>query len=337
MTEATTFRGVVTPRPLLPDEIAAIVMLERFQNAPVSKINFLEHSECPPEQVDKFLSQGFFPIEVGEMSYKAVGAGSATEAVVKNLGLIPACLNSGETKLIELMNRRNQNGYLNQNHMSIPRIFGNLYDLGYDELDLVERFKDVVRAFLDDKNRKADGVPPERDDASMALELDDLVQATAKCQFASFTPSRYLRDMWRLGAPVDEIREKVSFWINAWNLFQEKYRKAKTEWETGQTERVGFSVNGFSGAAVETDNRFIAKVAAPTVDIFINRRLDGHGAIMTRSRDVSALSQELQRVEPEKWYYHQPAGHLINGGQSPASTLTLDQLVELAKSFPPSS
>lgn len=335
MAETTVLRGVVTPRPLLPDEISAIVFLERFHGAPVTEIKFLKHPECPPKQLEEFLAQGFFPIEVGEMAYKVVGVGSATEAVVINLGLDPAELPAGETKMVELMNRRNQDGYLNQNHMSIPRIFGNLYNLEYNEMDLIERFKDVVRAFLDDKNRKADGMPPARDDASMVLELSDLVQATAKCQFASFTPGRYLRDLWRLGVPIDEIREKVSFWIGAWDRFQKEYRKAKEEWESGKTERVLFSVNGFSGAAVETNNRFVAKVAAPTVDILINRRPDGHGAIMTLGRDVSALSQELERLEPGRWYYHQPAGHLINGHQSQASELTLGQLVELAKSFPP--
>lgn len=334
MEETTVFRSIVTPHPLLPDEIAAIVFLERFHGAPVSEIKFLEHSGCAPEQMDELLAQGFFPIEVGEMSYKAIGAGSATEAVVKNLGLDPANLSSGEAKLVELMARRNKNGYLNQNHMSIPRMFGNLYNLGYDEMDLVERFKDIVHAFIDDKNRKADGVIPARDDSSMMLELPDLLQITAKCQFAPFTPGRYLRDLWRLGAPMDEIREKVSFWIGAWNSFQEEYRKAKSAWP--EMAKVEFSVNSFSGTAVETDNRFIAKVAAPTVDIFINRRPNGHGAIMTRGRDVSALSQELQRLEPGRWYYHQPAGHLINGGGPPASELTLSQLVELAKSFPPS-
>lgn len=336
MEETTTLRGVVTPRPMLPDEISAVVFLERFHNAPVTEIVFLEHSECTPERLEELLSQGFFPIEVGEMAYKVGDTGSATEAVVTNLGLDPAELPAGEAKLIELMARRNQNGYLNQNHMSIPRIFGNLYDLGYDEMELIERFKDVVRAFLDDKNRKADGTPAARDDASMALELSELVQATARCQFASFTPGRYLRDMWRLGAPVDEIREKVSFWIGAWERFQEEYRRAKNGWESGDVKRVLFSINGFSGAAVEADNRFIAKVATPTVDILINRRSDGHGAIMTRGRDLSALGQELERLEPGKWYYHRPAGHLINGGQSPVSELTLDRLVELAISFPPS-
>lgn len=348
MEEATALRGVVTPRPMLPDEISAVVFLERFHGNPVTEIKFLEHSECTREQLDEFMKQGWFPIEIGEMSYKKVKnsknepVGSATEAVVVNLGLDSADLPSGEVKLIELMALRNKDGRLNQGYMSIPRIFGNLYDFGYDEMDLIERFKDVVYAFRDDKNRKADGIPPAREDAPIEEELPDLIQATnkkewKKLQFASFTPSRYLRDLWRLGAPVDEIREKVSFWIGAWERFQEEYRKAKELWESGSVEKIAFSVNGFSGAAVETNNRFIAKVATPTVDIFINRRTDGHGAIMTRSRDVSALGQELERLEPRRWYYHQPAGHLINGAQSPASELTLDHLVEAVKTFPPSN
>lgn len=334
-TTAQAFRGVVTPRPLLPDEISAIVLLERLQGSPVSEIKFSDHSEYPPEQIDALFSQQLFPIELGEMSYKANDASSATEALVKTLGYDPANLNAGEVKLMELLARRNRDGYMNQSQMSLPRILGNLYDLGYDEMDLIERFKDVVRFFLEDENRKARGEAPARDDASMLDELRDLAEVAKKCQFAPFTPGRYLRDMWRCGEPVDRIREKVYFWVNAWNRFQKEYAKAKAEWP--KMEKVNFSVNvnGFSGAAVETDNRFIAKVAAPTVDIFVNRRFDGHAAIMTRRLNVSALSREFQRLEPGKWYYHKPAGHLINGGSSPASELSLVQLVELVKSFPP--
>ena len=332
-TTSQMFRGVVTPHPLLPDEISAIVLLEQLQGSPVSEINFSEHSDYPPEQIDTLLEQGLFPIELGEMGYKVNGAGSATEALVKTLGYDPANLSAGETKLMELLARRNHDGYMNQFKMSLPRILGNLYDLGYDEMDLIERFKNVVQAFIEDENRRARGEAPARTDSLMTDGLHDLVEATTKCAFAPFTPGRYLRDLWRCGEPADRIREKVSFWINAWNRFQEEYAKAKEEWP--KTNKVSFSAGGFSGVAVETNNRFLAKIGAPTVDIFINRRLDGHAAIMTRRRDISSLSRELQRLEPKKWYYHQPAGHLINGGSSPASEFSMARLVELTKSLPP--
>ncbi len=332
-TTGQVFRGVVTPRPLLPDEISAIVLLERLQGSPVYEIKFSDRSEYAPEQIDALLEQGFFPIELGEMSYKANGASSATESLVKTLGLDPASLNAGEIKLMELLARRNRDGYMNQSQMSLPRILGNLYDLGYDEMDLIERFKKVVHFFLEDENRKARGEASARTDASMSDEFPDFVEATKKCAFAPFTPGRCLRDMWRCGEPIDQIREKVSYWINAWDRFQKEYAKAKAEWS--DMKKINFSVNDFSGAAVETDNRFIAKVGAPTVNIFINRRLDGHAAIMTRRQNVSVLGLELQKIEPNRWYNHRPAGHLINGNNSQASELSLAQLVELAKGFPP--
>lgn len=348
-TKTVLFRGIVTPRPLLPDEIIGIVSLEELQGVPISDIIFLESPNCSLEQITEYVDRGFFPIEVGKMSYKSTNnsrnqpAGSATEAVLINLGYEdPADRTAGENKLVELMARRNEKGHLNKGHMSIPRILGHLYDLGYGEIDLIERFKDVVRVFRDDINRKAGGTPPAREDSLMTDQLPDLfrkiefreeTQETKKCQFSPFTPDRYLRDLWRLGTPIDEIQRKVSFWIEAWNRFQEEYRKAKTEWESGKILRIEFSVNGLSGAAVETDNRFVAKVAAPTVNVLINRRTDGHGAIMTLGRNLSTLSQELNRIEPSKWYYHKPAGHLINGGGSLASDLALDQIIQLVKKF----
>ena len=69
-TTATTFRGVATPRPMLPDEISANVVLERLQGISISDIIFHERSECSPEEINELLAQGFFPIELGDMSYK---------------------------------------------------------------------------------------------------------------------------------------------------------------------------------------------------------------------------------------------------------------------------
>ena len=329
---AVGFRGVATLRPLLPDEISAIVVLERLQGSPISEIKFLEHSEYPPEQIDELLIQGFFPIELGEMSYRAMGASSATEALVRNLGYDPANLNAGGKKLLQLFAMRNDNSHMNKFQMSLPRIFGNLYDLGYDEIDLIERFKDVVHAFLEDKDNRANGTPPTRDDASMKNELADLVSRLGH-QLDPFTPGRYLRDLWRRGDSADQIRERVCFWVSAWDRWQEEYAKAKTEWP--KIERTNFFANELTGVAVETDNRFIARIGAPTVDVFINRRLDGHAAIMTRRLDLSTLYKELEKLEPKRWYYHKPAGHLINGGRSTASEFSLVQLVELAEKFPP--
>ncbi len=326
-------QGVVTLRPLLPDEISAIVVLERHQNSPVLEIKFLEHSECSPEQIDQFLEQGFLPIEIGEMGYRATGASSATEALVKILGYDPTSLNAGETKLLELLAQSNRDGYMNQFHMSLPRIFGNLYDLGYDEMELIERFKDVVHAFLEDKDNQANGMLPLRNDSLMTSELSDLVEATKKCQFAPFTPGRYLRDLWRLGEPVEQKKKKISFWVRAWNLWQTEYAKAKSEWP--KVEKLNFTTGDLVGVAIETNNRFIAKVGAPTVGVFINRRLDGHAAIMTRRLDVSTLYKELEKLEPKRWYYHKPAGHLVNGGNSKASEFSLAKLVELVREFPP--
>lgn len=332
---AVGFRGIATLRPLLPDEISAIVVLERHQGNSVPEIKFLEHSDCSPEQIDNLLEEGLFPIEVGEMGYRITGASSATEALLKTLGYEPTNLTAGEVKLLELLAQRNRDGYMNQFHMSLPRIFGNLYDLGYDETDLIERFKDVVHAFLEDKDNQSNGVSPIYDPLLKwkMRKLTDLVRATRKCQLAPFTPGRYLRDLWRRGEPIDQIREKVSFWIEAWNRWQEEYAKAKAEWP--DIQKVNFSTGNITGTAVETNNRFIAKVGAPTVGVFINRRLDGHAAIMTRRQNISALAKELERLEPGKWYYHQPAGHLVNGGNSMASELSLAQLIELAKEFPP--
>ncbi|MDP3697206.1 MAG: hypothetical protein Q8R55_04220 [Candidatus Taylorbacteria bacterium] len=332
----TGLRGVITPHNSATDEICAIAVFERRQRIKTAEIRTWGHPECAPDQIEKFLAEGFLPVEIGEMSYKAVGASSATEALTMALGYDQTSLSAGEIKLLELLARRNRDGYMNQFPMSLPRILKDLYDLpGYDELDLVERFKNMVHAFLEDEDREESF---ELDNAGHEItKLQDLVTATTKCQFDPFTPGRYLRDLWRRGEPADQIREKVSFWITAWNRWQEEYAKAKAEWP--KMEKISFSVNGLDGAAVETANRFIAKVGAPTVDIFVNKRPDGHAAVMTRRRNASVLNRELQRLEPAKWHYHESAGNLINGGphfpEIEPTSLSLQGLVGLVQQFPP--
>ncbi len=334
----TRIKGIATVRPLLPDEISAIVAIERHLGNPLNEIKFVEQAD--ELDTDALMDEGFFPIEIGKFRYNLVKnsrnntASSALESSLIMIGCEDIENQSpGEQVLVSIFARRNEDGYMNKFRMSLPRILGNLYDLGYDEMELIKRFKDVVRVFLINKDNRANLIPPERDDRSMAEEILDLVERTKK-DFSPFTIGCYLRCLWRLGQPVEQIREKVGFWLSAWDKWQEAYSDAeKNEWP--KIEKVNFSAGNYTGTSIQTDNRFISKVGSQTVDIFINRRLDGHAAIMTRKLRMTNLNRELEKIEPGKWYYHKPTGHLINGGASKPSSLSSAQLIELVQKFPP--
>jgi len=338
----TKFGGVVTPHNPRTDEISAIVLLERLSGNPVTEIKLWGHPECSWTKIDEFVASGLMPIEIGDLGYQSVNLSSAAEAVVAMLGYEKEQLKPSEVNLLDMLARRNRDGYMNQFHMSLPRILKDLYDLPeYDELDLISRFKDVVHAFLEDEDLEDSY---EQDKAGSEItQLQDLVTATVRCQFTPLTPGRYLRDLWRRGEPADQIRVKVEFWINAWNRWQTEFRNAQHEWP--RVDKLRFTFNGLDGAAaIQTANRFFPKVCfgkdqPGKVDLLIIQGPSGHTAIMTKKRNVSALFQELNNLEPGRWHLHQSAGQLINGGpmfpEITPTSLSLAQLAGLVAKFTP--
>lgn len=337
----TKFRGVVTPHNPRTDEISAIVVMERILGKSITEIKLWGHPECSWDKIDEFTAQGLVPIEIGETGYQTLGLGSATEAVAVMLGREKDQLTPGEIKLVEMLARRNRNGYMNQFPMSLPRILKDLYDLPrYEELDLISRFKDVIHAFLEDEDRE-DSFEPDKAGHEIT-RFQDLVVATVHCQFAPLTPGRYLRDLWRRGESADQIREKVSFWINAWNCWQEAFRNAQHEWP--RSDKLRFTFNGLDAAAIRTSNRFFSKICfnkeqPGKVDLLIIQGPSGHTAIMARKRNISVLNRELNQLEPGRWHYHQSAGSLINGGpmfpEVTPTSQTISQLAGLVSKFPP--
>lgn len=306
---------------------------------PVLDIKFFGQPECSMAKLEQFFIEGYLPIEIGEMRYQAVGAGSATEAMIQMLGFELADLTTGEQELLKMLTKRNQNGYMNQFHISLPRILKDVYLLpGYDEVDVMNRFKDIVHAYLEYENR-----PGYELDVYIEEELGRLQRGTEKCQLAPFTPGRYLRDLCYRGEPTEKIREKVGFWITAWNRFQAEFARAKHEWP--RTDKFRFSFNGLDAAALETDNKFFSKVCfgkdqAGRVDLFVIRDADtGHTAILTRRKDSLALYRELNRLEPGRWFRHEPTGNLLNGGSEFPDViptgLKLSELPGLVAQFPP--
>lgn len=344
---ATKFRGIVTPHNPRTDENSTFVLMERILNTTLTEIRLWGHPECSWDKIEEFVADGLLPVEIGEVGYSSTGAPSAAESAAVMLGRGRDDLKPSEIKLLDMLARRNRDGYMNQFHMSLPRILKDLYDLpGYDELDLISRFKDIVHAFLEYEDRPEDSVNPRTLLYNYAMRnndpLSNLDKSTKGCDFSPFTPGGYLLHLCYRDESPDQIREKVEFWINAWGRFQAEFRKAQTEWP--RTEKLHFTINGLPAAATETSNRFFAKVCfnkeqADRVDFLVVRNPNGHTAIMTKRRNISALSCELNRLEPGRWHHHESAGQLLNGGpmfpEVTPTSLAPDQLAGLMAKFPP--
>ncbi len=335
---ANTFKGIVTlPNPAI-DEIAAICVFETLYGIQ-KEIIFYGLSGCLNKEIDDLISDGYFPIEVGGYNYRQHKLGSAAEMVANIAGCTEASLSAGTREVFELLEKENNRGCLKRYPMSIVWMIQELYHFPeYNMTDLVNRAKEVVGALIDDLDRKSGMISPVREDLDMTSELADIFETTEKCQNAPFTPGRYMRDMWRLGEPVEKIQERVSFWVTAWSRFQEEYAKAKEEWS--KIAKENFSFGNMAGVAISTSNRFVSKIASRSTNVLINRNPDtGHTVIMTARKNLSALNRELQRREPDMWYYHEQAGNLINGGPSYPSVrptgLALSELANLVVRFSP--
>lgn len=345
-TPTVDYRGFITPHHPRTDENSAMAVYEYremerlgLDQPPAFNVKFFGKPDCSLAELDQFLTDGYLPIEIGEMRYQAVGAGSAAEAMVQMIGFSLSDLTEGEQKLLEMLVRRNHSGYMNQFHMSIPRILKDVYHLsGYAEVEVMNRFKDIVHAFLEYENR------PEGETAvTIPSELNDLAKMTKDCQLAAFTPGRYLRDLCYRGEPADQIREKVKFWVTAWNRFQSELDRARTEWP--KAEKLRFSFNGLPAAALVTDNRFFSKVCfsdrqAGNVDLLVTMNPAGHTAVMIRGKkNTATLFRELEMREPGIWHRHGATGNILNGGLEfpdvAPTGLKLSELAGLVAQFPP--
>jgi len=333
-----TYRGAVLPCATPIDEGSALVFAERFQQEPITEIKFYGRPDCSPEQIKEWEEAGYIPIDIGP---EVSNVKSASEAVAAGrFGFNEDNRTPGENRVLDLLARNNATGYLGHFHMNMAELVRASYEFsGREHLEVINRLKDVICVFIDTEDRKADNAPYGRSDSDLQQELPDLLEATRKCQFGPLTLGRYLRDLWRFDRPVEEIREKVGFWLHTWERLREETDRARQEWP--QVEKIEFTVSEIiTGIAIETSSRLVSKVGAMTVGVLINRNpVTGQTVVKTKRLNLETLSQELNRLEPGRWYYHKNSGHLINGGpmhpEVEPTGLAIRQLVDLVKQFPP--
>lgn len=301
--------GVVMLHNPLMDKVAALALVERTQgDASLPIVAFWSNPECPDEQLKAWRSGGIFPIDLGQEKYHKAGVGSATEFVARALGI------EGEPvvrELVRLANENNRTGNLKAQKFLAPAwLIREMYDADYDQREVVERTSHVVKMFM-----AAWGSKPVTDsDAevkSLREEFGGALLDTVNLQFAPLTLSRYLRDMWRMGVPPEEIRSRMEWWLDASDTIA--FATEEAEDTVGNIERHPFSANGWRGLAIMTVNRLVTKAISRTCDILVTEHPErGHVAILAKEADLKSLAAVLGRLEPGLWHLTQ--GALVNGG-----------------------
>ena len=338
-TVATTrdaYKGAVMLSKSPIDKITALALLERALGTEVPIALFWESNRCSPEQMLEWDVGGVLSIDIGDEKYHQSGYGSATERIAEMFELnSPA-----ERKLVELMNHNNKTGNLKTGgSLSVAWSVRELYeDDALDQRDIVARAKDVVHAFL---KALAGETDPSRAAAGMADALLSLVEETKRSNFAPFSTGRYMRDLWLIGTPINQILEKVFWWVDGGRDAKLAVDRAKSQYDTMRKDT--FEVGDVTCIRLDTSNRFLVKVAGYDRGIgvrVVKNPKTGHGLIAGQKHTkLAVLAAVLEQEEPGLWYYARETQTLINGGQqyvqTPATRFSLEELSQFLRQHPP--
>lgn len=340
-TTTGAYKGVIMLNKPPIDKIAALALLERALGTSVPIAQFWESNRCSPEQMLEWEAGNLLPIDIGDEKYHQSGFGSATERVAEMFELnSPA-----ERKLVELMNKNNQTGNLKAGGpLSVAWSVRELYEFDdFDQRDIVARAKDVVHAYL---KVLAGDWDASRSNPGLSGAMPELVQETVKGNFAPFTTSRYLRDLWFTGTPVEDIKEKVRWWLEGGKRAKANVDRAKAEYDRMKnTVYEARTAGGKSTTYIllETADRFLVKAAGYDRGVgvrVVKNPVTGHGLIAGQKHtNLAALATVLEREEPGLWYYARETQTLINGGQqyveTPPTRYSLEELGQLLEQYPP--
>lgn len=313
------FVGVVMLHKAPIDKIMAKALYGRAAGRILPIAEFYASSTCSREQMERWIiSKKLIPIDIGDDKYHSekleFKAGSATE--------LAAILTKADTdgpvgELVRLANENNRTGKLKRQYLSIAWVVREFYELpDYDQREIIARTEEVVHAFL--RGLEQDNFL--RSDAGMRTELPDLAEKTAKCNGGPFTVGRYFRDLWRSEMEISIIREKILWWISAFDSVRRATEKAETEFRRMNRVPDEFSVRAgkfvLKGFFLRTADKCLARIAAKAYDVLVvENGTTGHLSVMTPQFGLSNLAGELIRREGrEIWFYEERQGMLLNGG-----------------------
>lgn len=328
------FKGVVMQQKPPIDKVAAKVIFERALGKTLPVAKFWDDAACSESVIRAWEAEGLIPIDIGDLKYhnRPNGARSATEFAS---AAFEREMSHGEARLVTLINAHIKTGSLKGHHMSAAWTMRELYEIGRDPIEVVERAGEMIHAWL----RVEDGERLEgRTDEGMVEEFADILPDIEKGQFAPFTPHRYLRDLWRLGRPVEEIRERVNYWREGWHEVKREMAKAEAEfWELDRAPNE-FAADGLRCFWLETSSKLLQKVATRAYDLVVIRNPAGNIAIVTNNFNTRDLAEELKRQEPRFWY-DGVKGWILNGSvmytKVPPTKLSRKDLVAVIQKCPP--
>lgn len=327
------------------DENAAKVLLERFVSAELGIHSFADSLKMADEDIDTLEASGVFVIDLGRNQYKNRSCRSATEVVAKEFPSVQ--LTESEAWLVQLMAEDNESGILNKwvDTMSIPWTLRKMHGIdvyGNNPKDVVARTGHVIHTWLRymdserDTTRDSHELFTEPEFYHLFKKFDLVKPPQGAYQFNHFTALRYMRDMWMLGIPAEEVRERTEYWMEAWQSVQDTIAEGERQFRSLMPEK--FSVGRLKGLVLESGDPFLNRAAACECDILVAKDpKTGHALIATHGLNIDRVVLELTRKEPGKWF--EIRGWAVNGGLRNRGTeqtgCTTAELVQLLQKYPP--
>lgn len=343
MTQKITDKsGLVIHGAMLPykppiDKVAAMLVIQthaKEQQVQINDIKFFKANERSEELLRRFEAAGLYPIDIGARKYHGQ-AGSATEYVVRDLN-IP--MTAGLATLIELLNHNNKTGSLKNQPFSIAHLVREFYELADDDAwqyEVLLAAAHVVEYFVEALDAKVRRTRSEE----LHPELKELAQKVQHSGDNPFTIGRYLKDMWVVGAPVEEIKQRVSWWITNREENKKLIKGGETAWMMLDYDKYTFMANQIKGIVLETDNRYLVRAAIKDkkYPLRLIKRSDGHMTISTANLPMQETAEYLMAREPGRWFYQSAMQAIINGGPQyvdvKPTEISTDEMVKILKDF----
>lgn len=317
------------------DKVAAKVLLEiraGVEHLPV--IEFWNRPEYPATQIAGWLDRGVCPIDLGDEKYHRDGRfGSAAEFICHEYD-VPA--SAAIKRLLVLLAENNRRGTLKIHHQAMAGTIRDLYDIpAYSSRDVVKRMGQVIHVWLRAEGGEVQQNRLAEDPAEHPI-VGQYAPMFRECNAAPFTPGRYLRDLWRLGADPLEMAAQLRWWAQAWIDVRDALAEGERllqDFARGNE----FVAGGTRGVWIEGGNAFVAKAAVRHFPLVVHRTERGNVAIMAFKHDLSAFADEVIAREPDRWVYR--SGAVMNGGRIYTGTAptsgSREGIVRLLQRYPP--
>jgi len=328
------FTQVMMPYRSMLDRAAAVHVLETAIGKTLN-IQFVNQKvSLSDDDLDTLSDKGIFPIGVGVgRTYKDRGFGSETAVIVhelRSVGKIPA-QNNVLDSFVVMMNLNNnhkikQGGYLRRQPYSVAWIMRQGYRLGNDpdevefqftDEDVVRRAMHVVAVYLEASRqcgRPNLGLREKvmRSPAMQLLPEGETPNKGPRNHQGPMTVSRYIRDMFVLGLPEDEILEQAEWFVRVHDRTKERQAAARKRVDAGGFSRFELSEYREVGTWVDSDDPYLLEELAYNRSLVVMRNSRGNVIIMSTKFDLSGVASVLLSKE-QCWYYQGSPQLLTNG------------------------